>query len=146
MDRRFLTQSLLAPEAPSMAMLYMMNATLTYGVYDNAGWKKIQYRNTVKDGKIVEVSLSYNLSPKRPLKCSDSKYFFQVMSITDPNDGKLSEIFHFLLIGFCFYRFPGGPQLVIEQLEQIRNLSAATDNSITSDQKIEAREKSDNFL
>ena len=77
MDRRFLTQSLLAPEAPSMAMLYMMNATLTYGVYENAGWKKIQYRNTVKDGKIVEVSLSYNLSPKRPLKCSDSKYFFK---------------------------------------------------------------------
>ena len=62
------------------------------------------------------------------------------MAITDPNDGKLSKIFHFLLIGFCFYRFPGGPQLVIEQLEQIRNLSAATDNSITSDQKIEARE------
>ena len=29
---------------------------------------------------------------------------------------------------------------MIEQLEQIRNLSAATDNSITSDQKIEARE------
>ena len=107
----------------------------------NAGWKKIQYRNTVKHGKIVEVSLSYNLSPKRPLKCSDSKYFFQVMAITDPNDGKLSEIFHFLLIGFCFYRFPGGPQLVIEQLEQIRNLSAATDNSITSDQKMEARKK-----
>ena len=68
------------------------------------------------------------------------------MAITDPNDGKLSEIFHFLLIGFCFYRFPGGPQLVIEQLEQIRNLSAATDNSITSDQKIEEREKSENFL
>ena len=35
---------------------------------------------------------------------------------------------------------------MIEQLEQIRNLSAATDNSITSDQKIEAREKSENFL
>ena len=108
MDRRFLTRSLLAPEAPSIAILYMMNATLTYGVYENAGWKKIQYRNTVKDGKIVEVSLSYNLSPKRPLKCSDSKYFFQVMAITDPNDGKLSEIFHFLLIGFCFYRFREG--------------------------------------
>ena len=90
------------------------------------------------------MSLSYKLSPKRPLKCSASKY--QVVAITVPNLGKLSEIFHFLLIGFCFYRFPGGPQLVIEQLEQIRNLSAATDNSITSDQKIEAREKSDNFL
>ena len=35
---------------------------------------------------------------------------------------------------------------MIEQLEQIRNLSAATDNSITSDQKIEERENSDNFL
>ena len=30
---------------------------------------------------------------------------------------------------------------MIEQLEQIRNLSAATDNSITSDQKMEARKK-----
>ena len=45
MDRRFLTRSLLAPEAPTMAMLYMLNVTLTYGVYENAGWKKIQYES-----------------------------------------------------------------------------------------------------